>query len=226
MKPLCVIPARGGSKRLPRKNIAEIGGKPMVAYAIEAALTSGVFEKVCVSTEDEEIAAVSRASGAEVPFMRRPDLASDTATIVDVSLDVLAFFEEMRIVFLEMGVLLPTCPLRTAEDIQEAYRRFREANAQFLMAVTEYDHSPFRALKKEGVYLDAFWDRKYLSMKAQELPHVLVDNGAVYFVKTEALKKQRIFYGEKLIGYYMPRERSVDVDTIADLKIVRALMGF
>src|SRR3989338_6130615 len=93
MKPLCVIPARGGSKRLPRKNIAEIGGKPMVAYAIEAALTSGVFEKVCVSTEDEEIAAVSRASGAEVPFMRRPDLASDTATIVDVSLDVLASVE-------------------------------------------------------------------------------------------------------------------------------------
>ena len=220
-KPLAIIPARGGSKRLRRKNIAPLEGKPMLAYSIEAALQSGVFEQVCVSTEDEQIAAVAEDYGASVPFLRPLALAADTVGVVQVCLHGLDFFAAQGKQFETLGVLLPTSPLRRGEDIRAAYEQFRAADTDFFMAVTDYVYSPFQALHEQAGYLKPFWDASYYRTRSQDLPSVMVDNGAIYLMQVEAFRREKIFYGERLIGFSMPRERSVDVDDAYSLELAR-----
>jgi pseudaminic acid cytidylyltransferase len=216
-----MIPARGGSKRLPRKNIRNLAGKPVIAYTIEAALESDVFTKVVVSTDDDEIASIAESYGAEVPFTRPEKLASDTAQVVDVTDHVLDFFSEQSEEFDFLAVLLPTTPLRTAEDIKNAYNRFdSNPNADFLMCVTDYQYSPFEALyEKQDGRLDHYWNHEYMGMRSQERPDLVVDNGGAYIMNIEAYERQRTFYGSTLIGYYMPPKRSIDIDEQFDLEL-------
>lgn len=214
---LCVIPARGGSKRFPRKNVARLAGKPLLAYAVEAALEAGVFARVIVSTEDAEIARIGELAGADV-LARAPVLATDTATTVDVCLSVI---DELRAAggqFSAFACLLPTTPLRTADDIRHAHRVFVERAADFLMAVTTYAISPFWALEEHDGFLRPRWGREFL-VKSQELPQVWVDNGAIYLARIDAFERERTFYGSRLVGYRMPRERSIDVDDAVDLRL-------
>jgi len=219
-RPLCIIPARGGSKRLPRKNITLLAGKPLLAYTIEAALQSGVFDEVCVSTEGEEIAAVARQYGASVPFIRPPKLAAGTVGVVQVCLHALDFYADRGMTFDLLGVLLPTSPLRTGEDIRAAYEKFLAADTDFLMAVTDYVYSPFQALHGKDGFLKPFWsDPAYHRTRTQDLPKLVVDNGAIYLMRVEAFRREKIFYGEHLIGFHMPLERSVDIDDAFSLQL-------
>lgn len=216
-KILCIIPARGGSKRIPRKNIVDLCGRPLISYTIEAAKNSKLFEKVVVSTEDGEIAKVSEKYGATV-LERKLGLASDNASVMDVSLDVIEQYGKKGENFDYVCILLTTSPLRKAEDITGAFNKLKQSDANAVMAVTTYAIPPFLALKEENGFLKLFFGEKYM-LRSQELPKVCVDNGSVYIFRTDAIKKEKKFYCSKLIGYKMPRERSIDVDEEVDLKI-------
>lgn len=223
MKPVCIIPAKARSRRFPGKNVALLRGKPLLAYTVEAALGSGVFARVLVSTDVEEIRAVALRFGAEVPGLRPAELAGDAAGVVDVCVDLLERLAQGGESYERLGVLLPTAPLRSAEDVRRAWELFRASRADFLMAVTTFDPPPYWALKEQDGYLDALFDREYL-LTTRELPPALVDNGAIYLVRVPAFLRQRTFYGRPLIGYRMPRDRSVDVDEPFDLVLAEFLL--
>lgn len=222
-KPLCIIPARGGSKRFPRKNIALLAGKPLISYAIESALQSERFEEVFVSTEDEEIAEIASRFGGSNPGKRPHSLATDKASMVDVCLHVIETFEKKGLLYETVCVLSATCPLLKPKDICEALDLFDKAGAPFLLSITDFDHPPFWALKKEGEVLIPFWGKKYL-VKTQELPRVYRPNGAICLARIPELKQYRSFYGTGVIGYYMHRYQSVDIDERIDLEFAEYLM--
>jgi pseudaminic acid cytidylyltransferase len=227
VRTLCVIPARGGSKRLERKNVRNLNGKPLLAYTVEAALESGVFDRTIVSTEDEEIADIAREYGATVPFQRPAELATDTAQVVDVVDHVIEYYDDCDETFEELGVLFPTSPLRTAADVRDAYQLFCDrADASFLMSVTEYQYSPVQALQERDGMLTPYWDNdEVVTSRSQDQPDLVVSNGAIYFMETDAYRTQRTFYGDSLIGYRMPPERSVDIDEQFDLELAEFILN-
>lgn len=216
MDAIAIIPARGGSKRLPRKNIVDFLGRPIISYSIDAAHQSGCFGRVVVSTEDEEIAAVARRYGAEVE-PRPARLATDTVGVVDVCLDVLeretANGRKWRI----MACLYPTAPLRNAADIRATMALLEPDGCAFAMGVTGYDLQPHLALKfaPDGG-LAPMWP-ELIDFRASDLPPLRISNGTTYAVYVDAFRRARTFYGPGLRGYDMPRDRSIDIDTRDDL---------
>ncbi len=220
-----MIPARGGSKRVKRKNVKEINGQPLISYTIQAAIESNLFDEIIVSTEDEEIAAVAEEYGAKVPFKRPKELATDTAQVVDVTDHTLNYYEMKNDSFDQLAVLLPTTPLRTATDLKNAYDKFSsESKAEFLMCVTNYQYPPFEALYDDDGYLKNYWD-EFEGRRSQDRPDLVVDTGAAYIMDVEAYKRERTFYGSNLVGYHMPPERSVDIDEPFDLKLAEFIMS-
>ena len=212
---LAIIPARGGSKRVPRKNVLPFNGKPMIAWTIEAALASGRFSKVIVSTDDEEIAAVARRYWIGVD--KRPDyLATDAARVVDVCIDVLKRHECEW-----FACLYATAPMRNAQDIQATTALLGE-DCAFALAVTDYHMSPHQALRMDGDRLAPMWP-DLIEKRHDEMPRMVVDNGSTYAANTAAFMAQRTFYGTPMRGYIMPRERSVDIDTPHDLEYAKWL---
>jgi len=217
---VALIPARGGSKRLPRKNIADFFGRPIIGYTIEAATKSGCFTRVVVSTEDAEIAEVAARFGAEVD--RRPaSLASDAATVGAVCVDFLERERAAERAWQHLCVLYPTAPLRTAEDIRGVMGLLEPGRCDFAMAVTRYDLPPHQALKlgPEGA-LEPMWP-DLIARRSSDVPALCVDNGSTYGVGVPAFLKQPGFYGPGLRGHMMPRERSFDIDTGIDLDLAR-----
>jgi CMP-N-acetylneuraminic acid synthetase len=208
---------------MPRKNVAALAGRPLLAWTVEAALESGLFQRVVVSTEDEDIARVAERHGAAV-LPRAAALATSTTTGVDVCVDAIERLHEGGDHFDVLAFLLPTAPLRTAGDLRGAWARFVERDADFLMGVTDYAIPPFWALEERDGYLRPYWGHEYL-VKSQELPRVSVDNGAVYLARVEAFLRERTFYGDRLVGYWMPRERSVDVDEPVDLALAEFFLS-
>ena len=222
MRAVCVIPARGGSKRLPRKNVIEFLGRPIIAYSIDAAAESGVFSRVVVSTEDEEIAEIARHAGAEV-HVRASTLASDTARLTDVCLGFLADQESAGRQWDVLGCLLATAPMRNAEDVRRTRALLEPDVCDFAMAVTTYPLPPLQALRaREDGFLAPMWP-ELINLRSQETPQLLVDNGSTYFVTVSGFRAERTFYGSRLRGHVMPRERSIDIDEPADLELARAL---
>ncbi|HKP95129.1 MAG TPA: acylneuraminate cytidylyltransferase family protein [Fibrobacteria bacterium] len=221
---LGLIPAKGGSQRLARKNVLPLGGKPLLQWAVDAALQSGVLDRLIVSTEDTEIAEVARKLGAEVPFLRPAHLAKDPYGVVDVGLHALETLREAGQAYHTLVILLPTCPLRTAEDIAGAYRQFREAGAESLMSVALCDHTPFTALKLEGTRL-SHWFPEYLGAKPGGLPAAYRPNGAIHVLDVESFERKKSYTAQPLMGYLMPPERSVDVDTFQDLAMAEVLLA-
>jgi len=223
-KPLCVIPARGGSKRLPRKNILPLNGKPLLAYTVEAALKSGVFDEVFVSTEDQEIAEIARRFGASVPGLRPGSLATDKATMADVCLDMIERVEKSGRKHHILYMLSPTCPLLLSRNIHEALVMFQQSDAPSLLSVTDFDHPPFWALKKEeDGRLVPYWGNEYIR-KTQELPHVYRPNGAIAIANIAEFRRVRTFYGVGLAGYYMPRSQSIDIDDEFDFRLAECII--
>jgi CMP-N-acetylneuraminic acid synthetase len=225
---LAIIPAKGGSTRLARKNIKFFLGKPLIAYAIENAINLGECERICVSTEDEEIAQIAREYGAEVPVMRPEHLVMDPATVVDVCLHLLGELEKKGEVYDELIILLPTSPLCEASDVKKAYEKFKERDGAFLMSVTEYEHPPFNALQYDidGIYLrSCFPESEYKHTKSTECPKALHSNGAIVIVNVAAFKMAKTFYSDNLLAYEMPADRSVDIDTSFDFDFACYLMN-
>ena len=218
-KPICIIPARGGSKRIPRKNIISFNGKPLIAWPIETALQSEVFSKVIVTTDDDEIATIAQKYGAEIPFMRAAGLANDFATTAEVIRDALTKLEQTD----HVCCLYPTAPLIRADDFQNAYSRLVETNSDCVITVTEYDFHPLRAFQVEqDGKLDFKWSENALT-RSQDLPNLLHDAGAFYFFKTAAFIKQNKIVMEKTTGYQIERSRAVDIDTLEDLEFAKLL---
>jgi CMP-N-acetylneuraminic acid synthetase len=217
-----LIPARGGSKRLPRKNVIDFLGRPIIAYTIDAARESGCFERIVVSTEDEEIAAVARQYGA-ASMGRPPELATDTAGVVDVCLHVLDGEEAAGRTWEAMCCLYATAPLRTAGDIRATVGLLDNGVCSFVMGVTSFDLQPHLALKfaSDGG-LTAMWP-DLIKYRASDLPPLRVSNGTTYAVHVAPFRQYRTFYGPGLRGYDMPRERSVDIDTQADLDLAQMI---
>jgi pseudaminic acid cytidylyltransferase len=212
-----IIPARGGSKRLPRKNVIDFLGRPIVAYTIEAAIQSACFDKVVVSTEDDAIATTAEQFSAAVD-KRPPELATDSAGVVDVCLDYLNREKTAGREWDVMACLYATAPLRNAEDIRATLALLRPGVCSFAMAVTAYDLQPHLALKFEaGSRLSPMWP-ELTKHRAADLPALRVGNGSTYAVAVADFRRHRTFYGPGLCGYDMPRERSVDIDTRQDLE--------
>src|SRR3989344_8348542 len=165
MKPLCIIPARGGSKRFPRKNIALLRGKPLLTYVIEAAKQSGVFDAVCVSSDDDEILKIAKESGADLLLQRPPELAADTARVPHVCADIVKRCAKEGTQYEAFGVMLPTSPLCTAEDVRAAFAIFAEGNAHYVPSVAPYDEPPQSAMSVRGNELKSFFTRDGLTKR-------------------------------------------------------------
>ena len=218
MGTVCLIPARGGSKRLPRKNIVDFLGKPIISYTIEAALSSGLFERVVVSTEDAEIAGTAARFGARI-HTRPPHLAQDSARLVNVCLDFLDTEERDGRRYEIFACLLATAPMRRSQDIEAVFRLIEPGRCEFALATTTYDLPPLQALRKDADgALVPMWP-ELVNLRSQETPQLSVDNGSTYFATVTAFRTQQTFYAPGLRGHPMPRERSVDIDEAADLAL-------
>ena len=218
----CVIPARGGSRRFPRKNIAPLGGRPLLGWAIAAAQASHLFSDVWVSTDDAEIAAVARRYGAKV-HDRPAALAGDEATIAQVAVEFLDRREAAGATASHLGIVLPTAALLRADDLRGGWELLKARDADFAIAVTTYMESPFQALEEVDGHLRLFFGADS-ARQSQKLPRVVVDSGYFYLVRATALRETRALYGERLVGYPIPRERSVDIDEPGHLAIAEALL--
>lgn len=218
---LALIPARGGSKGVPRKNVRDIAGKPLIGWTIEAARRSGVFDRIVVTTEDPEIAAVARDCGADVPFMRPSELATDDAPGIA---PVLHALDEMP-GFDAFVLLQPTSPLRSAADIAGAVELARSRNASSLVSVCEPDAYPQWTYRMAADGVLSAWETATGAARRQELEPAYALNGAIYYADCGHVRKTGALVGPGTIGYQMPAERSVDIDTPLDWRIAEILLG-
>lgn len=223
MRNIAIIPARSGSKGVKDKNIRELAGKPLMAHTIEAALKSGQFDEVMVSTDSEHYAEIAREYGAKVPFLRSEANASDTASSWDMIEEVLKKYEEMGEHFDSFCLLQPTSPLRDAEDIAEAYELFREKANFAVISVCEAEHSPLWCghLPESGEFLDFITPEGMNQRQGGGKFYRL--NGALYIVDTQKFKTDRFFYKEGSYAYVMSQMKSVDIDTEIDFKLAELL---
>lgn len=217
--PMALIPARGGSKRLPRKNILPFAGKPMIAWTIEAAQKSGVFDRVIVTTDDDEIADIACHYGAEL--LKRPyHIADDKARLIDVLHFAADHIREWP---KNICLLLGNCPLRGAEDIFNSARVFRKLNYPAMLSVVKYGWtSPFRALEFREDGLHFKWT-EWSNQKGQAYPDVLCPSGAIYWAHTDQLKGSDTLYLPGIQGFPMPWERAIDIDTPEDFRLAEGL---
>ena len=223
-KILCIIPARGGSKRLPGKNIKPFLGKPLIAYAIDAAKASKYVDRVLVSTDDNAIAAVANQFGADVPFNRPVELASDTATTLSVLQHAIEFVEQRAVSFEIIVLIQPTVPGVQTKDIDGVIEKLIQSGTNSCITVSEVSEPPqwMYRLEEDGritPYIDAPLAR------SQDLQMLYRINGAVYATLRETLiKGGKIIDNESCAAVVMPRERSVDIDTQTDFTIAEALL--
>ena len=223
MHVLAVIPARGGSKGVPRKNIRPLLGKPLIAYTIEAALQCTLLDDVVVSTDDVEIAEVSCQLGAQVPFLRPPELAQDRAPSLPVVQHCVEAMEKQRTVRYDTIVMLqPTTPLRTSSDIEQGVRLLHETGADSVVSVTEVGgHHPFRMKRIVGDnLLINFIDQGFEDMRPrQELPPVYIRSGDLYIAKRSVVMEQNTLVGEHVRAVIIPPDRAVNIDTPFDFML-------
>lgn len=225
---IAIIPARGGSKGLPGKNIKKLAGKPLIAHTIEAALHATSVDQVIVSTDSEEIASIAAAYGATVPFMRPAFLATDEASAVDVYLyTVERLMQELDITIQEFMVLLPTSPLRTGDDIDRAHELYNQKNGITLISVSEV-HSPIEWLLKkdnDGFLKNAGLGDTRTMLNRQNYESYYEPNGAIYILNYEYLKSNRSYYAEKTIPYVIDSLKAIDIDTLSDFKLAEAILS-
>ena len=217
MATLCIITARGGSKRIPRKNIKEFLGKPIIVYSIEAALKSGIFDEVMVSTDDAEIAEVAQRYGASVPFMRSAATSNDFASTRDVLLEVLAEYEKRGRTYDIFSCIYPTAPFVTAEKLRAAFEKLKQSDADELMPVIPFSYPPQRAFVIEDGSL-VYQYPKYINSRSQDLQPIYHDCGQFYFYKTEIYRGNTKGSGKRL-PLIMPEEETQDIDNFSDWEL-------
>lgn len=229
MKVLFLIPARGGSKGLPGKNIRMLNEKPLIAWTIETALKAKSFfdARVVVSTDSEEIANVAKKYGAEVPFMRPAQLAKDTSTSIDVVLHAIDFFEKQNIFFDIVCMLEATSPQRDEEDLKNAIELLLfTQNAESIVGVcrSESGHPAFLAKMNNNKFISSMSGSEFKFLRRQDIDSVYFFEGSLYASKTESLKNRKSFYHDKTLGYEMPKWKSFEVDDLVDFIIIESLM--
>ena len=225
MKNLAIIPARSGSKGLKDKNIKLLNGKPLMAYTIEAAIKSKMFDEVMVSTDSEKYAEIAKQYGAKVPFMRNSELSNDTASSWDVVRDVLHKYKEAGKEFDTVALLQPTSPLRTGKDIIEGYKLMDDRLANSIIGVCEVDHSPlWMNTLPEDNSMGNFINPKVVGLPRQELEKYYRINGAIYIIKTEYLLKIDNIYKYKSYALIMDRMNSIDIDQDIDFILAESIL--
>ena len=225
MKNIAVIPARSGSKGLRDKNIKNLDGKPLLAYSVEAAAASGKYDVIHVSTDSEEYASIAREYGADVPFLRKEEYASDTASTWDVIRFVLEEYAKRGKTFDTVTVLQPTSPLRTAKDIDGAFLLMEQKKANMISSVCEMEHSPLWSnTLPEDLSMKEFEDEKLAFVPRQSLPIYYRENGAIYLLKTEHLFSGKNIYRDGCYAYIMEQSHSVDIDSEMDFLVASTIM--
>jgi len=223
---IAIIPARGGSKGLPGKNIKKMNDKPLIWYTINSAKKSKFVDKIIVSTDDNEVAKISKKYDAEIPFMRPKELARDDSLAIDnyiYTIDRLN--KEFNYGIVEFVVLQPTSPLRTSLDIDNAIQIFEEKKADSVISVSEAIHPPIwsKRIDEKGI-LRNYFDIRIGNKNRQEIEKIYMPNGAIFVFKFSLLKEKYSYYSDKTYPYIIPLERSIDIDSKLDFEFAEYLM--
>lgn len=223
-KILAIIPARGGSKRLPKKNLLPLDGKPLIAWSIEETKKSKYIDTLIVSTDSKEIQDIGRDFGAETPFLRPKELAADDTRSIDVVLHAIEFYGASTYDYVIL--LQPTSPLRDVYDIDNAIEYFFEKEATSVIGVCEVEHSPIWSNTLDETHsMDNFLDQKYNNFRSQDLPVYYRINGAFYMSKVDSvISSETFFVTHDIYAYIMSQEHSVDIDTFIDFTTAEAIL--
>ena len=222
MKKLAIIPARGGSKRIPRKNLKLFLDKPIISYSIESALETNLFDEVMVSTDDHTIAGIARQYGAQVPFMRSSENSDDYAATADVLIEVISQYETAGKKFEYGCCLYPTAPFVTSKKLQDSFKVLCEENANSLVPVVEYNFPLQRALKRcKGRIIYA--QSEFANTRSQDLEPFYHDCGQFYWFRTESLIKEKSLMTTETAYFEIPRYEAQDIDSLDDWIIAEAL---
>ena len=224
-KAVAIITARGGSKRIPRKNIKEFNGRPIIAYSIKAALDSGIFDEVMVSTDDREIAEVAKENGATIPFIRSANTSDDFASTADVIREVLEKYKERGIEFEYACCIYPTAPFVTGEKLLKAYGALIETGADSLVPVTKFSFPIWRSFKMIDGKVSYNWP-EFAPKRSQDLPPAYHDCGQFYFFQTSVFIQTGKLVTENTVGLEVPETEVQDIDNEEDWKIAEIKYGF
>lgn len=218
MSMIAIITARGGSKRIPKKNIKEFCGKPIIAYSIEAALDSGIFDEVMVSTDSEEIAKIAKQYGAKVPFMRSEETSSDYATTADVLREVIGKYKKRGREFDYMACIYPTAPFVTAEKLKKAYEELKMKNGKMVMSVVAFSYPPQRSYIKDNNCIRMKWIEN-IDKRSQDLEKMYHDCGQFYFYKMPEFINGDGRIADGIIPLIVNELEVQDIDTETDWKL-------
>jgi len=224
---IAIIPARGGSKRVPGKNILPLAGKPLIAYTLEAALKSALFDRVVVSTDSEEIADVARTNGADVPFLRSPQISDDVTPVSAATADALERLDPDGTRYNIVAQLMANCPLRTAADLVSSYKQFSETSSDAQISVVRYGwQNPWWAMRRDAgsFALDPLFPRE-MGARSQDLPELFCPTGAIWWGKTNVIREERTFHIPGRTGWEISWQHGVDIDTPEDMEFAGALLG-
>ena len=213
---ICVIPARGGSKRIPLKNIKIFNDKPIIAYSIEAALKSNCFDRVIVSTDDDQIAEVAKKYGAEVPFIRPAELSNDYIGTIPVIKHTIEWFENNNNSIQDVCCLYATAPFIQSKIISRAYQQFKDLNSDYCFSVTSFVFPIQRAIKLVNKNKVSMFYPEYLNMRSQDLDEAYHDAGQFYWGKAQAFIDELPIFSEVASPYVLPRYLVQDIDTLDD----------
>jgi len=213
---ICVIPARGGSKRIPRKNIKEFNGKPIIAYSIEAALKSNCFDQVIVSTDDDEIAEVAKKYGAQVPFLRPDELSNDYAGTIPVIKHAIEWMEDNKSSVENVCCLYATAPFIRPQIISQAYQQLNNSKADYCFSVTSFVFPIQRAIKIVEKNKVSMFYPEHFNTRSQDLEEAYHDAGQFYWGKAQAFKDESPIFTEVATPYILPRYLVQDIDTPED----------
>lgn len=218
MKCIAIIPARGGSKRIPRKNIKNFAGQPIIKYSIDAALQSGCFDEVMVSTDDQEIAEMAKSYGAKVPFMRSTENSMDMAMTIPVLEEVVYEYEKIGEKFDYVCCIYPTAPFVTAEKLIKAKEIILKNDVEAVVPVMKFSYPIQRALKIENGIVKMFWPENY-NMRSQDLEAAYHDCGQFYFMKKESMIEQKRLFPNLTFPLEVPESEAQDIDNEEDWRI-------
>jgi N-acylneuraminate cytidylyltransferase len=221
MKTIAIIPARGGSKRILRKNIKNFFGQPIIKYSIDAALGSGCFDEVMVSTDDFEIAEIAKSFGAKVPFMRSAKNSTDMAMTIPVLEEVISEYKKIDQEFDYLCCIYPTAPFVTAERLKEAEIKLLQKRVEAVVPVVKFSYPVQRALKIENGIAKMFWPENY-NMRSQDLKPAYHDCGQFYFMKTSVMLEQKKLFPNLTAPFEVSELEAQDIDNEEDWKIAEA----
>lgn len=223
---LAVIPARAGSKRLPGKNILPLGGKPLIAFAIDAARDSGLFARVIVSTDSAIIAEIATRHGADVPFLRESSLSDDVTPVSAATVDALKRVDPNGQIYASVAQLMPNCPLRDADDVRDSFLQFAATGAVSQLSVARYSwQPPWWAMRRtEGYELVPLFPRE-VTDRSQDLPPLFCPTGAIWWARASVLREAGTYHVEGRTGWEIATVHGLDIDTEEDWRLAEALLG-